>query len=726
MGTMEKMRQTSPFLLAIFAIVFIGFMVASDADFNNLLTKGQNYQTSPIAEVNGEKLLYKIFEERVQERQEQQRQQMEKQGMEGEVDYAQIRQQVWKEMIEDILLNQQAEDMGLTVSDKEILDIMLNNPPDFLKRPFTDSTGNFQRESYLEIMTNPDVIYQRLPEKMSQQEKNKVVQQFRSDVLKVEMALRSEKLRSNVTNAVSTSLSFVSPLLAQENFMAENSQAEVNYIYLDARTVKDDNLKVSENEIKDYYEKYKRLWPQSEQRKLKYIVFPLVPSSNDTAAMMKAVTKTAKLLEKAATPEEKSKMFFKKMAEFNGETVDYTPAKDIQADLMTYLSTLKPNDIIGPVRLRDGIYFIRLDDRRSGENLVVKASHILIDFGNNKDSARKFTEKIKGEAITGNFAQLAMQYSSDRGSATKGGDLGYFGKGQMIPEFEKAAFDAEVGQVVGPIETKYGYHIIKVFDKQSDELKYSKIVFEPRMSRLTKKSIARNTKEFKSRLEEGENFDEIAKSFNMTALETNYFDKNTPILGSNYLSTKAFEMNVGDIIDPIDVNNVGVVLAQLADVQPAGVIPYDMIKQKIRVILLEKKKVASLKNKAEKVYNEVKNLSNLADYVPTDNSVKLQIGAKIKNNGVVPGIGLDYNFTVAAFKLPLQKISKPIQGDKAYYIIQVTNKTVPSKKDMNAALKGVIVQLKNKFKSGAAYQWFNAIKTDSEIKDFRTEFFKEF
>ena len=80
MGTMERMRQTSPYFLAAFAIIFVGFMVASDADISNLLRKGENPQTSSIAKVNGEKILYRDFEAKVREQIEQQRKQMQQQG----------------------------------------------------------------------------------------------------------------------------------------------------------------------------------------------------------------------------------------------------------------------------------------------------------------------------------------------------------------------------------------------------------------------------------------------------------------------------------------------------------------------------------------------------------------------------------------------------------------------------------------------------------------------
>ncbi|RKL62529.1 peptidylprolyl isomerase [Thermoanaerobacteraceae bacterium SP2] len=86
----------------------------------------------------------------------------------------------------------------------------------------------------------------------------------------------------------------------------------------------------------------------------------------------------------------------------------------------------------------------------------IRASHILVPT---EDEANKVLAEIKaGE----DFAELAKKYSTDPGSKDKGGDLGYFGKGKMVPEFEKAAFALKQGEVSQPVKTQFGYHIIKV------------------------------------------------------------------------------------------------------------------------------------------------------------------------------------------------------------------------------------------------------------------------
>lgn len=93
----------------------------------------------------------------------------------------------------------------------------------------------------------------------------------------------------------------------------------------------------------------------------------------------------------------------------------------------------------------------------------VKASHILVE---DEATAKKIKEQLdKGE----DFAELAKEYSTDSSNAANGGDLGYFGKGEMAEEFEQAAFALEAGAVSEPVKTEFGYHIIKLVDKKAEK-----------------------------------------------------------------------------------------------------------------------------------------------------------------------------------------------------------------------------------------------------------------
>ena len=99
----------------------------------------------------------------------------------------------------------------------------------------------------------------------------------------------------------------------------------------------------------------------------------------------------------------------------------------------------------------------------------VRASHILLKTEGKDDAAvKKQAEELLAKVKAGaDFAELAKKYSEDEASKAKGGDLDFFRKGQMVPEFDKAAFAMKPGEISDLVKTQFGYHIIKVVDKKA-------------------------------------------------------------------------------------------------------------------------------------------------------------------------------------------------------------------------------------------------------------------
>ncbi|MCL5022808.1 MAG: peptidylprolyl isomerase [Nitrospirae bacterium] len=115
----------------------------------------------------------------------------------------------------------------------------------------------------------------------------------------------------------------------------------------------------------------------------------------------------------------------------------------------------------------------------------MRASHILVKT---EDEAKKILDQLKKG---GDFARIAREKSIDSGSAKNGGDLGFFSKGQMVPEFEKAVFSLKEGEIAGPVKTQFGYHIIKVTGKKEGKV----VEFDKVKDLLAQKVAAEKQKE---------------------------------------------------------------------------------------------------------------------------------------------------------------------------------------------------------------------------------------
>ena len=155
-------------------------------------------------------------------------------------------------------------------------------------------------------------------------------------------------------------------------------------------------------------------------------------------------------------------------------------------------------------------------------NNQVRASHILVK---NEEEAKKILEQVKKGA---DFAKIAKEKSVDAGSAKNGGDLGFFSRGQMVPEFENAAFALKQGEVGGPVKTQFGYHIIKVTGKKEGKI----VEFEKVKDLLTQKVTAEKQKQvFDSYM------NELKKSYkveiNKDALAKMWKDTKDKTVGAN-------------------------------------------------------------------------------------------------------------------------------------------------------------------------------------------------
>lgn len=716
MKVISRMREVSPILLAIFGVTFIVFMVISDIDMQSLFQSGSSAGNDNVGTVNGEKISTVVFNARVQEAVEMQRASAASQEKEVEIDEEQIREQVWNEMVDEILLRQEAEKAGVLVSNNEVLDVLLENPPDYLRRPFTDSLGRFNKQQYLELVTNPDKLRDFI-NPQSGVNPDEAVMKFKEDLIKVEDFILKSKLQENVSSLVSAYGDLLSPTAANIQYKVDNSSADIDYISMPVMSIPDKDVTVTDAEIAAFYEKNKQYFVQKPQRKIKYFTFPMVPGGNDSIQFEKKFTRVMETIQKDTTIAGRDKAFEEIFIEYSGISSEFKTLSSLDPLRQGMLKNAVNRQVIGPINLGDGLTFLRLDERKSGENLSVKASHILVDFGSNKDSSKAVAAKILADIKAGgNFEQIAMEKSSDKGSGMKGGDLGYFTKGMMVKPFEEAAFAAKPGDLIGPVESQFGYHIIKVVDKVTEEIKYSEVTLKLSISTVTKNSIFRDANSAKTLLEKGTNIEEIGKQLKKNVVETDLFDKNTPAIGSKALTLFAFDGKLNDVSEPVEVKNYGIVIAQISAVREKGITPLEDIKEQLSIRLVRNKKLDLLMKKADDVRAKLISAGGLNAAKSIDTTLEVRSATGIRNNGFVQGLGKDYALTHAAFTAPIGGITNTIRGENACYIVAVKNRVESDQTKYEAEKDAAVKKLVGNAKAMAYYGWMNDLKTNAEIE----------
>lgn len=726
MGTLERIRQTSPYLLAAFAVIFIAFFVISDMDPNTIRNSGQ---TEEIAVVNDEAISYKDFEAKARKMEEQQRDARRNNPEAEEPDGNQLRMQLFNQLVDQALIKQEAVKAGADVPEGAVLDIMLdpNQVPKELKQIFTGEQG-FDYNLYVSVLTNVKKAYEKA--KISPEEKRELEMKLRDYIFSIQESIQQQLLITNIQTLATTAGGVVSPLFAQEMFVADSSTATVDYLAFDINAIKDEEVKVSDEEVKKYYEEHKEYYIQRDQRKIKYAAFPIVASKADSEIAEKKVKRVYESLTTAKMEGKLDSIFKERIRENASEVVEFTPVAQMNPRLSGLISSIPEGDFAGPIPMPNGFNFIKLDGKRTTKNEEVKASHILIKFGADSAAALAKINEIMDKAKKGDFATLAKEFSQDPGSGSNGGDLGFFKKGQMVKEFDEAAFGAKIGELVGPIKTSYGYHIIKVAEKKSEdveEISYSSIIVKPQISKLAKKQIVRIANEVVMLVnEKGMHIDSAMKQLptnNKIAIATPFFTKerNVPGFSSPYSALAAFEQEDKKAFGPWEDKTMGYVVAQVIGVRKAGIATLEDKKEEITEILKRTKKLDLAKAKAEQMLAQLQAKGGDLTVLKADSTLGIKTAENIKNNGTVPALGRDFAFTQKAFMLEMNKMSAPVRGERAYYIMQVTTRNDVQAPAVKAVPVEKYIELAKQSQSTSFNMWYSKLRQDANIVDKRLE-----
>jgi peptidyl-prolyl cis-trans isomerase D len=311
----------------------------------------------------------------------------------------------------------------------------------------------------------------------------------------------------------------------------------------------------------------------------------------------------------------------------------------------------------------------------------VRASHILLRTEGKDDAAVKAkAEDVLKQAKAGaDFAELAKKYSEDEGSAKNGGDLDFFGKGKMVPEFDQVVFTMQPGQISDLVKTQFGYHIIKLVDKKAAATRTLPEVRQQILDQLSNETARAQAADLAqaiaSEVSKPADLDKAAKAHGLMVQESAFFarDESIPSLGSSPEAvSRAFEMKVGDVSGPLQGAR-GFAFETVVAIQPPAMPKLDDVKDRVRDEVIKQKARDLSRQKAAAVAAKLK---GAGDFVKAAKAA----GADAKTTELIardaplPDIGIAPEAMEAAFKLPVGAVSDPVTTDTGTVVFKVLEK----------------------------------------------------
>lgn len=620
-----------------------------------------------------------------------------------------FQEQAWATLVKQSLLDQQFEKFGITLQDQEVVEALNGStPPRVIQQYFTNpATGTIDRNKLETLRRDP-----REKELWLQLEKYVRLELKESKLLRALLTLNhvTDKDLGDLVNRVFTrfSASFIPfPL----SFAGSDS-----------------SFPVKEEEIKKYYDEHKELLKQEKpSRNADYVFFPLTASSKDSLAARTELEALRAQFSTSVNDTDFVKVQSDNPAGVNKafSRADFSPAA---GDAFFTSSNVAPGTIVGPIADQGSYRLIKIKQVSASAQPAARASHILLRFNpSSADDVQRVRElsvfifKQLQEGVP--FDLLAKKYSADPGSAVNGGDIGWFTKERVVPQFAAAVFGARPGAVVGPVQTQFGIHIIKVTGLDSRAVVGSEIVRVIRPSTETLDSERRLASAFQLSAKES-GFDKSAAASKLTVSKSGEFVKRMPIplIGySEKVAAFAFKAGEGDVSDVLETDK-GFFVMRLTGKNDSG---YRLLDQeltaRIRAELVREKKGAALGKKVAALAKAPG--ATLEKIAASHAGLKVVVADSIRwSDGFIPGYGVDQPLVEAISGLVPGQLSAPVKTSNGYALALLASKILPAGFDLQTEKAKAAPQL---LKAAQQQQqlfideYLDAVRKSSKIEDLR-------
>lgn len=688
MATLNTLRTKGGVIVSIvIGIALLAFLLGDLSSANGML----NSRKMRVGEINGTHIGYLEYTNLVDNLTAVQQAMSGKDALSNE-EQDQVKEMAWDELINQYALNPGFEDLGMTVSEAEQVDMV---------------DGAYLSPVINNVFTNPNTgmfdpaILRNFVANISQDASGRSAMIW--NYLKAQMT--RQRLMSKYVDLIGKGI-FVTDLEIQQAVANANTNSSISYIRRDYDLIADSLVNVSESEVRDYYNKHQRLFRQTATRDIEYVVFDVLPSEQDYADAAKYVDQMASEFEASETPLQ--------YAMLNSQAQPsqvYLGENQLPGNLAGFAFGPNADKLYGPVLESDTYTIARVADSKMMPDSI-GARHILIAADN--AALADSLEKVLRSG--GDFAALAQEYSIDPQAAQQGGDLGVFPPERMIPEFSQAALAVDKGQFFR-VTTPYGIHLgqLTYKSKPVKKVQLATISYKIEPSEMTQQTIYGNVSKFISEASGSyENFKKATTDNALAKRVARIHNTDRDLNGmtnSREVVRWAFNAKKGEVSPIMEVDG-NYVIAALDAATEDGHTPIKQISQQIAEVIRHEKKGRML---ADSLSGGT-SLTEMASRT----GAEIKQAAGIEFNGFyIEGVGVEPTLIGAVTAVEPGKLSKPVIGGQGVFLFDVTaRENVPT-----TTPESEKVRLQA---SAAAYMGervSQALLDDSKIVDKRVKFF---
>ncbi len=642
------------FVVGAIVVALIGFLVM-DAMQSNVSSVFGN-DRSLLAEVNGKRIDYRSYEE-LRGKYEQNMKSRSKDGNITEEQKTQIQTQVWDDMVKESLMTDEMEKLGIDLTENELRD-MLTDPifaDQMIQQNFRDpNTGVFDPSRVQQYINNLG------QDKTGEQ---------RKEWADFQDALIKNRKMTKYTDLITKGI-YIPKFMMDMNAKLKSATSSISYVNIPYTTISDSTIKVSDEEITNYMKNHMEMFKSPEaSASVNYVVFDIIPSRDDSAQSLGALMNLREEFTTSANSEEL-------VAKNSEETFKdfYYSEKNLEMPNPTEVINSAVGSVTGPVFMNGSYKMVKVMDKKSMPDSV-KASHILIAINDkrNEESAKSLSDSLENLIKSGTpLEALATSMSDDKGSAAKGGDLGYFAQGMMVPEFNDACFNGNKGDLK-VVKSDFGYHIIRITDQKDFKpaVKVAMISKSLVAGKATMDAAFAKANEFISKAKDAKTFTETAKAMNKDKRIAEYITKTQARIqglgNARELSRWAFESKIGNVSPIFNMDDKCIVATLSARSEKGSLPPIDIVRPQMEGMLKREKKGKMLIDKF-KGKSSLEEIASLSQMMVKNADTVLYLGGGNQEIGYEPKIiGSAFN------KALVNKLSPGIAGESGVFFIKVKN-----------------------------------------------------